>query len=494
MDPKPSEVKRPSLRTRLLWRVLPPLALTWIFGSLGMLAIAYTFAQKALDRSLLDDAYALAANVSSADGAPVLNLSEREIGAVLFDQSEKVFFSLLRSDGTFVAGHGGLREGPPPRDAPWEFADRHTRGLDLRTVTLRREHPTEFVVVVAQTVSSRNQLLQQLVMQSLVPQVVLLVLLGIWLRRSVALELEPLTQLQREVDGRAGSDLAPVKSAAPSREVQRLADAVNRLLGRVRAGVQAQREFTGNVAHELRTPLAGIRSLAEHALAQTDPQQWRAQLQRVLQSEQRASHLIDQLLALALADETRDTLVLEPLALDRLVRDFVLRHMAQADSLGIDLGASGLDEPTWAWGQAALIEGVLGNLLDNAIKYTPNGGEVTVTAKKANGSAELGTWKIVVIGRAAFGNGTVEAATQLADLVVVDQFHNLTFDKAACEQGQATEMVVKVEKKSDFEGEAKAAPVRAPTVGQHSEAVLRQAGYSAEEISRLRGLGVLQQP
>ena len=382
MDPKPSEVKRPSLRTRLLWRVLPPLALTWIFGSLGMLAIAYTFAQKALDRSLLDDAYSLAANVSSADGAPVLNLSEREIGAVLFDQSEKVFFSLLRPDGTFVAGHGGLREGLPPRDAPWEFADRHTRGLDLRTVTLRREYPTEFMVVVAQTVSSRNQLLQQLVMQSLVPQVVLLVLLGIWLRRSVALELEPLTQLQREVDGRAGSDLAPVKSAAPSREVQRLADAINRLLGRVRAGVQAQREFTGNVAHELRTPLAGIRSLAEHALAQTDPQQWRAQLQRVLQSEQRASHLIDQLLALALADETRDTLVLEPLALDRLVRDFVLRHMAQADSLGIDLGASGLDEPTWAWGQAALIEGVLGNLLDNAMRYgrpSPNDGIAQIT-------------------------------------------------------------------------------------------------------------------
>ena len=109
---------------------------------------------------------------------------------------------------------------------------------------------------------------------------------------------------------------------------------------------------------------------------------WRAQLQRVLQSEQRASHLIDQLLALALADETRDTLVLEPLALDRLVRDFVLRHMAQADSLGIDLGASGLDEPTWAWGQAALIEGVLGNLLDNTMRYgrpSPNDGIAQIT-------------------------------------------------------------------------------------------------------------------
>ena len=358
-----------SLRSRLLWGVLPPLALTWILGSAVMLTIAYFFAQKALDRSLLDDAYALAANVSASHGGPVLNLSEREIGAVLFDQSERVFFSLLREDGSFVAGHGGLRDGAPPADVTWEFADRHTRGLDLRTVTLRRENPENFIVVVGQTVNSRNQLLQQLVLQSLAPQVVLLILLGIWLQRSVDKELDPLSRLQREVDSRHGADLAPVQTQAASQEVQRLADAINRLLERVQAGVQAQREFTGNVAHELRTPLAGIRSLAEHGLAQKDPEQWRTQLQRVLQSEQRASHLMDQLLALALADESRDTVVLHPLAMDVLVRDFVLRHLPQADAQGIDLGASGLDEPLWAWGQTALLEGVLANLLDNAMRY-----------------------------------------------------------------------------------------------------------------------------
>jgi two-component system sensor histidine kinase TctE len=333
------------------------------------LTIAYFFAQKALDRSLLDDAYALAANVSASHGSPVLNLSEREIGAVLFDQSERVFFSLLREDGSFVAGHGGLRDGAPPADVSWEFADRHTRGLDLRTVTLRRENPVNFIVVVGQTVNSRNQLLQQLVLQSLVPQVLLLILLGVGLRRSVDKELNPLSRLQREVDSRHGADLAPVQTQAASQEVQRLADAINRLLERVQAGVQAQREFTGNVAHELRTPLAGIRSLAEHGLAQKDPEQWRTQLQRVLQSEQRASHLMDQLLALALADESRDTLVLHPMAMDVWVRDFVLRHLPQADAQGIDLGASGLDEPIWAWGQTALLEGVLANLLDNAMRY-----------------------------------------------------------------------------------------------------------------------------
>jgi len=74
----------------------------------------------------------------------------------------------------------------------------------------------------------------------------------------------------------------------------------------------------------------------------------------------------------------------------------------------------------------------------------------------ANGGAEIKTWKIVVMGRAGFGNGTVEASTQLAELVIADQYHSLSFGKAACEQGQDTEMVVKVEKKLDFEGEATA--------------------------------------
>jgi hypothetical protein len=81
--------------------------------------------------------------------------------------------------------------------------------------------------------------------------------------------------------------------------------------------------------------------------------------------------------------------------------------------------------------------------------------EVTIPLT-ANGGAELKTWKIVVVGRAGFGGGTVECASQLVDLVVADQYHALAFQKAAAEQGQETEMVVKVEKKMDFAGEAKA--------------------------------------
>ena len=86
----------------------------------------------------------------------------------------------------------------------------------------------------------------------------------------------------------------------------------------------------------------------------------------------------------------------------------------------------------------------------------PEGQNEAVIPLTANGGAELKTWKIVVLGRAGFGGGTVECASQLADLTVVDQYHALAFQKAAAEQGQETEMVVKVEKKADFAGEGKA--------------------------------------
>jgi len=151
--------------------------------------------------------------------------------------------------------------------------------------------------------------------------------------------------------------------------VHGLATAIDALLARVAQGVSAQREFAGNVAHELRTPLAGIRALAEYGLAQRDPAAWREQLQSVLQSQQRASRLIDQLLAVALADETGTALPLRPVDLAALARAQLVLLLPRADKAGIELEASGLDAPAWALGDVALVEGLLGNLLDNALRY-----------------------------------------------------------------------------------------------------------------------------
>ena len=373
MRPIVSVNSKPSLRNRLLRHVLLPLAITWLLGSLLMLSIAAYFTQQAYDRALLDDAYLVASHVRQSagpnEGDVELSLSAQEMSTVLFDQSESLFFALLRKDGSLIAGHAGLHPTLGGASVGPQFESLAFQNKQVRSVTLYREQPAEFVVVMAQTTTSRDRLLQRLFVFSLAPQVVLLMALALWLQRAIENDLAPLLALERAVGERDARDLTPVPVSASTQDVERLGAAINALLSRIAQSVQAQREFSGNVAHELRTPLAGIRALANYGLRHTEPQVWREQLQGIVQSQERASHLIDQLLALALADEAQQQLHMEPLPLHEVVRDAVMRFMPRADALRVDLGAVGLEHAVGVMGNRALVEGVLNNLLDNALRY-----------------------------------------------------------------------------------------------------------------------------
>lgn len=367
-----ASTQKPSLRNRLLRHVLVPLATTWLLGSALVVGIASYFAQQAFDRALLDDAYLVASHVrKSADGSGNfdLRLSAQEISTVLFDQSESLFFAVLSPSGSLLAGHAGLSPAQLDENLTPRFAAVDYQGRVLRSVTIQRPHPEDFFVVMAQTTTSREHLLQRLLTFSIVPQLLLLLLLAAWLQRAIEDDLIPLVQLETAVGRRDAHDLTPVSVSATTRDVQRLGQAVNDLLGRIAASVQAQREFSGNVAHELRTPLAGIRALTDYGLRQNDPQVWREQLLAIAQSQARASHLVDQLLALALADEAHQTLEQKPVALDVLVSEAVLRFLPRADAAGVDLGARGVDHTVWAFANSALVEGILNNLIDNALRY-----------------------------------------------------------------------------------------------------------------------------
>ncbi|WP_280151570.1 sensor histidine kinase [Piscinibacter sp. XHJ-5] len=385
---------RPSLRSRLARHVLAPLALTWGLGSIVVLAVGNHFAAQAFDRALLDDAYALAAYVRHDGQRLALELTPPQISTLLFDHSESVYFAVFGPGGTQLAGDSRLSPARIPAGAAHEFAELAFAGQRVRSVSLRRDEPAEFVVVMAQTTAGRTQLLQRLLAVSALVQVVLLGLLAWWLSRTIERDLRPLTDLQHAVDRRDAGDLAPLPASltddATTRDMQRLGQAVNSLLSRLQESLKAQREFAGSVAHELRTPLAGIRAQAGYALAQDDAASWRSELQGIAQAEQRASRLVDQLLALARADEASAGLTLETLALDELVRDILMRFMPRADAAGVDLGAEGLDEPVEVRGDKALIEGMLNNLLDNALRYGSAGTpRVTVAVHREHGAAVL---------------------------------------------------------------------------------------------------------
>ena len=359
----------PSLRSRLLRHVLLPLGLTWLVGTVASVLVANSFTQRAFDRSLLDDAYAVAANVRATGDQLDFSLSVREVKAVLFDQVETVYFAVLRPDGSVLAGWPDLPVPPPHGDDVYRFSDIQYHGRSLRAVRLQLTKPRPFEVVTAQTVLGRSAMLRSVLLYSVVSQLLLLLVLAVWLRRAIQRDLQPLADFQHALDRRDVRDLASVPVDASTRDVQRLGASVNDLLDRVAQSVQAQREFAGNVAHELRTPLAGIRALASYGLAQKDPAVWREQLAGIVDSQARASHLVDQLLALALADEARHAIPREAVVLDELVRNAVLHFLPRADAAGVDLGAVGLDEPVVVQGQAVLIEGVLNNLIDNALRY-----------------------------------------------------------------------------------------------------------------------------
>ncbi|MGV0982974.1 MAG: sensor histidine kinase [Limnohabitans sp.] len=363
-----------TLRARLLRHVILPLALTWLVGALLALAVARYFTQQAFDRALLDDAYAVASHVRHAeDGGLTLGLSSVEMSSLLFDQNENLYFAVYQDDGHLLAGHAGLQlpVGVRTSGTPF-FTETPFQNHSLRAVVLERSKPAHFTVVVAQTTRVQDRLFQRLLFISLVPQLLLLIWLAWWLRRAIQKDVQPLMDLEQAVAQRDVRDLTPLMISTRTLDVQKLGESINALLTRIEQSVRGQKEFAGNVAHELRTPLSGIRALAEYGLTQSDPQVWREQLRSIAQSQERASHLIDQLLALALAQEAQQVLQPQPLALDEVVRDSLMRHLHRADALGVDLGVDfeeGLDLPLFISAQRALLEGVLNNLIDNALRY-----------------------------------------------------------------------------------------------------------------------------
>ncbi|VWX61903.1 Histidine kinase [Burkholderiales bacterium 8X] len=357
----------PTLTGRVLRNVLLPLAMTWLVGTVVAVGVANYFAEQAFDRAMLDDAYSVSANVEASERGVELVLSAREVTSVLFDQSESVYFAVLRPDGALIGGQPGL-DAPQPEDgSTHRFSDIVFEGRSLRAVTLTHAGSNPFRVLIAQTTRARNALIERLLLYSIAPQIALLALLAAWLWLGIRRDLRPLQDMQAALDRRDVSALEPLAVTRTSRELETLTQAVNALLDRLAQSVSAQREFAGNVAHELRTPLAGIRALAEYGLAQREPQAWREQLERIAASESRASHLVDQLLGLALADETG--FKREQLRLDEFVQKAVLRHLPAADAKGVDLGASGLDDAITIEANSTLLEGIVDNLIDNALRY-----------------------------------------------------------------------------------------------------------------------------
>lgn len=386
-----------TLRRRLLAHVFIPVLVVWFTSTALVIQIAYIFTQRAFDRALSDDAYALSAHMRLQDGTPLLDLSARELDSLLFDQSEKVYFTVMNTSGETIASNanwlGVSDSGHDENFGAYSMSERFHDGRALRAVDLPPTAARPWRVLVAQTVSSRTELLERMVLYAVVPEIILFMLLGWWLQHAIGSDLAPLARLRAALQQRDANDLSPVAVEASSSDVTQLAEVTNALFARVGAGIQAHREFAGNIAHELRNPLAGIRALADYGLRHDDPAVWRAQLHAIQERESHASHLVAQLLALAFADEAKETIALSPIDLRQVVETCLAAAIEQMDTRHVDFSAEGLDRAVVVWGNEGLVSSALTNLLDNALRYgRPADGErprITVSLQAADAAGKV---------------------------------------------------------------------------------------------------------
>ncbi len=246
------------------------------------------------------------------------------------------------------------------------------------------------VIQVAQPMRVRSGMAAKAALATLTPLVVILPLVGALIWYLVSRGLRPLDRLARGVRARRPDALSPLPSAGVPQEAQPLVEALNGLLGRLDHALSAQRAFVADAAHELRTPLTALQLQLQLAERAADPHARQQALTALRGGLERAIHLVSQLLTLARAepgsgDDRPDARC--PLA--EQVRASLGDYAALADARDIDLGATTLDDGALVDCEAPALRTLIGNLIDNAIRYTPPGGRVDVGVGRDEGFAWL---------------------------------------------------------------------------------------------------------
>jgi two-component system sensor histidine kinase TctE len=225
----------------------------------------------------------------------------------------------------------------------------------------------------------------------LLPELLLIGLVGALVWYGVARGLKPLAALQREIGNRSHRDLSPLPEQNAPGEVRSLIRAMNGLLARLSEALSAQQRFIADAAHQLRTPLAGLKTQTELALRQKELDEVRHTLQQINTATGQTTHLVNQLLSLARAEPGANRAqAQQPINLGDLARETTTEWVPRAIERNIDLGFDASAGAANIEGDTLLIKEMLGNLLDNALRYTQRGGQVTVRVAAARNQVMLG--------------------------------------------------------------------------------------------------------
>ena len=378
-----------SLRRLLLLWLVVPLAVVLLASAIAAYRTAVVVASGAYDRELLDPALAIAQRLNADGDAIRLDLPGAALDALRVDTADRVYFA-VSDRGRLIAGQHGLPAPPvAPEDAAPVFYDARLGSDAVRVAAVVAPIAGRTVLIqVAETRVKRDRLVRQVLISNALPELVfLLAALGVvWF--GVARGLAPLEKLRMEIAARSHRDLRPVSEVQAPEEVRPLVEELNALLGRLAKSIDAQQRFVADAAHQLRTPLAALQAQVEAARRGPVPPELAPTFDQLLAATRRTAHLARQLLTLAAVDPATER-PFEPTAVDlaAVLHEAVAEWVTRADAKGIDLGFE--LEPAQVHGEALLLRELAGNLIDNALAYTPAGGQVTARTGTRQGTPFL---------------------------------------------------------------------------------------------------------
>lgn len=356
-----------SIRNRLLF---------WLLSGLAILGACFVLADYLIDRALLTDiyddqmsqiAFAIPAHFNNSDlerTGPALKYDGDDSILQIWDQNGKLGYSshpdiILPQFATL--GFSEVRW----RDSEWKLYIRKTDSNFIQ---------------VAQSLSGRRNIAVEHALRSLIPLLIFLLIMGLLIHWSVGTGLQSLTRLSQELEKRTPDKLGRLASQDQPAEIKPLTHALDTLLQRLGIALEGQKKFIADASHELRTPLATLQiqtQLVEQSLGSGREAH---ALDDLKAGVKRTSHLVEQLLMVSRLESAGIQDQHVPLQLHEIAREVTIDLIPYANTREINLGVEQLDAGA-VIGSEHHLQILLRNLIDNAVRYTPSGGQVDVTIR-----------------------------------------------------------------------------------------------------------------
>lgn len=389
-----------SLRKKILSWFMPLMLLLIIADSTILHRLAVNELGKELDFELYDSVDDISdyLKVSGLD-AQKFEVLENASRILLNDDVDKVVYTVTNENGTLLSGSKDLLEKSVHKisttnSKPYFFFTKINnekfRVVRAKFIIGNESNPQNITIQVAATLNRRNAIADKIFIGIFVPQLILILISFLVISISLKKGLVPLNDLQEEVSKRSEKNLSPIDLPNIPEEIFLVAKSVNNLMERLKNQISVHNRFIADAAHQLRTPLAGAQAQLELAGIKGHPEILKSVLPKVNQSLNRLLHIVNQLLILAKSEAEATAMIkMSQLDLNLMARDVAFEMATTAIQKNIDLGFESSATPAFIKGNAERLKELLFNLLDNAIRYTQNGGKVTVSIELTETKVKL---------------------------------------------------------------------------------------------------------